>query len=72
MASKVVLQLDFLTDQNKRVRITVPNPKLPIDNVAVTAAMDVVVSKGIFVFPQGKIASKVGANEVQTDTTSIV
>ncbi|RIV17035.1 DUF2922 domain-containing protein [Alicyclobacillaceae bacterium I2511] len=72
MTTKVVLQLDFLTNQNKRVRINVPNPKLPIDNTAVTAAMDAIVSKGIFAFPQGKIASKVGANQVQTDTNTIV
>ncbi len=71
MATKTVLQLTFLTDQNKKVRISIPNPKQPIDANAVNNAMDLIVSKGIFAFPQGAIVSKVGAVEVQTDTNSV-
>ncbi|MCY0895308.1 MAG: DUF2922 domain-containing protein, partial [Alicyclobacillaceae bacterium] len=40
MATKVVLQLQFLTDGNKKVRISVPNPAQPVDNTAVDKAMD--------------------------------
>ena len=72
MATKVSLQMDFLTDQNKKVRITVPNPVQPLDNSAVNNAMDLIVAKGIFVFPQGLIVKKVGATQVQTDSTAIV
>lgn len=72
MATKVSLQMDFLTDQNKKVRITVQNPVQPLDNSAVNNAMDLIVAKGIFAFPQGLIVKKVGATQVQTDSTAIV
>ena len=71
MASKVALEMQFLTDQNKKVRIAVANPKLPVDNTAVDSAMALIVSKNIFAFPQGMIVKKVGAVEVQTDSTNI-
>lgn len=72
MANKTALQMVFLTDQNKKVRVTIPNPKLPIDNTAVSNAMDLILSKNIFAFPQGMIVSKVDAEEVQTDTSVVV
>lgn len=72
MATKMSLQMNFLTDQNKKVRVSVANPKQLVDNVAVSSAMDLIVSKNIFLFPQGRIVSKVGADLVQTDTSTIV
>ena len=72
MATKMSLQMDFLTDQNKKVRITVQNPKQPVDSAAVNSAMDLIVSKGIFAFPQGVIVKKVGATEVQTDSNAVL
>lgn len=72
MATKVVLELQFLTDQNKKVRIAVQNPKLPIDSAAVNSAMDLMISKNAFAFTQGNLTGKVGAVEIQTDSTTIV
>jgi hypothetical protein len=72
VATKSALQLTFLTDQNRKVRISIPNPKQPIDANAVNRAMDLIVSKGIFAFPQGKIVSKVDAVTIHTDTNSVV
>jgi hypothetical protein len=72
VATKSALQLTFLTDQNRKVRISIPNPKQPIDANAVNQAMDLIVSKGIFAFPQGKIVGKVDAVTIQTDTNSVV
>lgn len=71
MASKLQLEMQFLTDQNKKVRVTVPNPKQPTDNTAVNAAMDLIVAKNIFAFPQGLIVKKIGASVVQSDTTAV-
>lgn len=71
MANKLTLQLEFLTDQNKKVHINVPNPVQPADNTAIDSAMDLIVSKNIFQFPQGNIAKRVGANIVQTGTTAV-
>lgn len=71
MTSKVSLQLGFLTNTNKKVHITIPNPKSPIDATAVDAAMDLIVAKQPFVLTQGTIVSKIGANQVNTDTASV-
>ncbi|MDQ0190066.1 DUF2922 domain-containing protein [Alicyclobacillus cycloheptanicus] len=71
MASKATLQMEFLTDQNKKVHVNVPNPVQPIDNTAVENAMDLIVSKNIFTFSQGTIVKKVGASVIQSDTTSV-
>ncbi|MCL6594174.1 MAG: DUF2922 domain-containing protein [Alicyclobacillus sp.] len=71
MASKTVLQLEFMTDLNQRVRINLPNPKQPVDNQAVQQAMDLMVSKNVFAFPQGQLVKKVGATLVQTDSTAL-
>jgi len=71
MATKISLQLQFLTDANKKVRITIPNPKQPVDNTAVDAALDLIVAKQVFAFSQGTIVKKVGAEQVQTDASSV-
>ncbi|MCL6444334.1 MAG: DUF2922 domain-containing protein [Alicyclobacillus sp.] len=71
MTTKVSLQMQFMTDQNKKVRITVPNPKQPVDSAAVNTAMDTIVAKNIFAFPQGSIVKKIGASVVQTDTNAV-
>lgn len=71
MAAKTTLQLTFMTDQDKKVRISIPNPKQPLDANAVSQAMDLIVSKGIFAFPQGAIVKKVDAVQVSTDSTTI-
>lgn len=71
MATKVSLELQFLTDQNSKVRVTIPNPKLPIDSTAVNNAMDLMIGRNVFAFTQGKLVGKVGAVEIQTDSTTI-
>ncbi|MCL6548796.1 MAG: DUF2922 domain-containing protein [Alicyclobacillus sp.] len=71
MATKSALQLQFLTDQNKKVRITVPNPKQPVDQAAVDQAMDVIVAKNVFAYPQGVLVKKISATLVDTNTTDI-
>lgn len=72
MATKVALQMDFLTDSGKNVRISIASPKQPVDAAAVSNAMDLIVSKNIFAYPQGAITKKVGATLVQTDSSAIV
>ncbi|MCL6626351.1 DUF2922 domain-containing protein [Alicyclobacillus shizuokensis] len=73
MDKRVVLQLLFRTDQDKTVRISIRNPKQPVDATAVTNALDQVVQhSAVFAFSQGKIVAKAGANLVETDTTAVV
>lgn len=67
----MAIEMQFLTDSNKKVRITIPNPVQPVDNTAVDNAMDLVVAKNVFAFPQGAIVKKVGATQVQTDSSTV-
>lgn len=71
MATKFALHLLFNTDQDKKVRISIPNPKQPVDASAVDNAVQTILNKNIFVFPQGRIAKALPAEETQTDTTTI-
>jgi hypothetical protein len=69
--AKITLVMQFLTDSNKKVRIAIPNPKQPVDNAAVEHAMDLIVQKGIFAFPQGKIVKKIGATLTESSSTDV-
>lgn len=71
MATTTVLRLQFMTDEDKKVNISIANPKQPVDNAAVDNALDVIVQKNIFLLSQGHIASKIGAELIQTDTTAV-
>lgn len=71
MAEKTVLQMQFMTDQNKKVHIDVPTPVQPVDNAKVDAAMALIVSKNIFALPQGSIVKVVGASVIDTSTTTV-
>ncbi len=68
---KEVLQLSFLTSLNKTVHLQIPNPKQPIDSIAVGAAMDAIVAADIFSFPTGRIVKKVQA-KLNTSDASVV
>jgi len=68
---KETLQLAFLTDLNKTVHLQIPNPKTPIDPVAVSAAMDAIVAANIFSFPTGRIVKKVQAKLDSTDASVV-
>ena len=68
---KEALELSFLTGLNKTVHLQIPNPKLPIDPVAVNAAMDAIVAADIFSFPTGRIVKKVQAKLNSTDAAVV-
>jgi|GEM_PF-2170479 len=71
MATTTVLRLQFMTDADKKVNISIANPKQPVDNAAVDNALDLIVQKNVFTFTQGNIASKIGAELISTDTTTV-
>ena len=52
------LELIFLTDQNKTVRVTVDDPKEPVDIDATKTVMDTIIAEGAMEFPTGKPAVK--------------
>ncbi|MFD1673636.1 DUF2922 domain-containing protein [Alicyclobacillus fodiniaquatilis] len=71
MTTKYALHLTFATDQNKNVRLSISNPKEPVDATAVNNALQTIVSKNVFNFPQGRIVSALPAEQVETETTTV-
>ncbi len=65
------LELFFLTDMNKKVKITIPEPKADLTPTAVGAVMDLILQKSVFGFIQGRLVSKVKARIVQTETSEL-
>jgi len=68
---KETLQLSFLTDLNKTVHMQVPNPVMPLNATAISAAMDAVVAADIFAFPTGRIVKKVQAKLDSADSSLV-
>ena len=65
------LELIFLTDKNKKVKLLVPEPKQNLAPAQIHAVMDLVLEKQIFGFSQGIALSKVGARVVETNVEEI-
>lgn len=66
------LEMIFLTNNNKKVKLVVPEPKSGITAAEINNVMDLVISKTIFGFPQGLAVSKVEARVVETDVQKII
>lgn len=66
------LEMIFLTTNNKKVKLVVPEPKPNITAEEINNVMGFVISKSIFGFPQGLAVSKVEARIVATDVQEIV
>lgn len=63
------LIMSFLTDDNRKVSLSVDNPREDISESEIKSAMDLVIEKNIFA-PNGcDIVSSVEAKVVVTDTT---
>jgi hypothetical protein len=63
------LELQFGTEQGGVTRLTVDNPKEPIDNVAVKASMEQIVAAGIFYGTTGLITAVKGARLIDRNVT---
>lgn len=63
------LDLVFKTDDGKTMRISIPDPKEPIDPAQVNAVMDLMIDKNIFVAP---LVEKVAAHLTESNKTEIV
>lgn len=64
---KTDLELYFQTNENKKVKLVVPEPKPDLTTDQINAVMDLVIQKNVFGFPQGVAVSKIEARIVQTD-----
>ncbi|WP_028401772.1 DUF2922 domain-containing protein [Ectobacillus panaciterrae] len=65
-----VLELQFLKEDGKTATFTVDNPNTPIDKAAVNAAMDKILSAGVF-RTLGPNSRKKGARLVDRTVTEI-
>lgn len=65
------LEMIFLTDNNKKVKVIVPKPKQNVSAVEINAVMDLILDKQVFGFPQGRAISKVEAKVVETNVEEI-
>lgn len=63
------LDMVFKTDEGKTVRISIPDPKEPVDPAQVNAVMDLLIAKNIFVTP---LVEKVAARLMESNKTEIV
>lgn len=62
------LDLIFKNQEGKTVRISIADPKEPVDPAAVNAAMDLIIAKDVFV---GTLTEKVGARISESSRTDI-
>jgi hypothetical protein len=63
------LELEFVTELGKSARLTVENPKEPIEEAAVKNAMEEIIASGVFTSANGNFVSVKGARVVDRNVT---
>ena len=64
------LELTFVTDTGKLSRLSIDNPKEPIDPVAVKQAMDQIIAANVFETMNGDLASAKEARVIERHVTA--
>ncbi|MGX6443987.1 DUF2922 domain-containing protein [Neobacillus sp. K501] len=63
------LELQFLTENGKTARISIDNPKEPIEEAVVKASMEAIVASGAFFTANGNLASAQGVRVIERNVT---
>lgn len=63
------LELQFVTDNGKVARVTLDNPKEPIDQLVVKQSMDEIIAAGAFYTVNGNFVSSQGARVIERTIT---
>jgi len=63
------LELEFVTELGKAARVSVENPKEPIEEAVVKQAMEEIISSGVFTSASGNFASVKGARVIDRNVT---
>jgi hypothetical protein len=63
------LELQFATEMGGTARITIDNPKEPIDTATVKASMNQIIAAGVFFSPTGNLVSVKGVRVVERNVT---
>jgi len=65
------LELQFLNQQGKAVRIVIDHPVEPVNAQQVSAVMDTIIAANIFTSSGGDLVGKQGARLLQQDVTDV-
>jgi hypothetical protein len=63
------LELEFATEFGKSARLSIDNPKEPIDGSVVKVAMEEMIASGVFTSTNGNFASVKGARVIDRNVT---
>lgn len=63
------LELQFVTELGKASRISLDNPKEPVDPAAVKQSMDQIIAADVFSTPNGKLVSSSGVRVIERNVT---
>jgi hypothetical protein len=63
------LELQFATEMGGTARLTIDNPKEPINTVVVKDSMAKIIAAGVFFSPTGNLVSVKGARVVERNVT---
>ena len=63
------LELEFVTEFGKSARLSVENPKEPIEKAAVKQAMEEMIASGVFTSTNGNFAAVKGARVIDRNVT---
>lgn len=64
------LELTFHTDSGKTAKLSIDNPKEPIDTLAVKQAMDQIIAANVFTSPSGLFVSAKEARVIERNVVS--
>jgi hypothetical protein len=63
------LELQFVTENGKVAKVSLDNPKEPIDPAVVKQSMDIMIAAGVFYSPNGNFVSAQGARVIERNVT---
>jgi hypothetical protein len=63
------LELEFVTELGKAARLSVENPKEPIEEAVVKQAMEEIIASGVFTSTNGNFISLKGARVIDRNVT---
>lgn len=65
-----ILSMTFITDTGNKTSFSIDGVKPDITKDEITALMDIIIEKNVFLSPKGAIVQKSGANITQRTVTS--
>ena len=63
------LELQFVTENGKVAKVSLDNPKEPIDPAVVKQSMDIMIAAGVFYSTNGNFVSAQGARVIERNVT---